>query len=166
MRNVQTVNAITVPLLDGSPAIVPTNAAARSPYCGRSRTATEKNTTAASVNIAVSPVRKMLDKAECDQHSVSHLLSPVVVRKEGEREKSLYEPDFMTTDRLMAQTHIKSPFPLSDGSPTIVPTNAVPRSPYCARSRTTGAACLPATARSSIYLALQLAVGQSPSAGD
>jgi hypothetical protein len=31
-----------------------------------------KNKTATSVNIAVSPVRKMLDKAECDQHSVSH----------------------------------------------------------------------------------------------
>ena len=64
-----------------------------------------KNKTAASVNIAVSPVRKMLDKAECDQYSVSHLLSPVLVRKEGEREKSPYEPDFTTTDRPVAQTH-------------------------------------------------------------
>jgi hypothetical protein len=65
-----------------------------------------KNKTAISVNVAVSPVRKMLDKAECDQYSVSHLLSPVIMRKEGEREKSLYEPDFMTTDRPVAQIHV------------------------------------------------------------
>ena len=55
-----------------------------------------KYETATSVNIAVSPVIKMLDKAECDHHSVYHLLSPspVFVRKEGEREKSPDEPDF------------------------------------------------------------------------
>ena len=64
-----------------------------------------KNKTAASVNIAVSPVIEMLDKAECDQHSVSHLLSPVVVRKEGERENSPNESDFMTTDRPVTHTH-------------------------------------------------------------
>ena len=64
-----------------------------------------KNKTASSVNTAVPPVIKMLDKAECDHHSVSHLLSPVFVRKEGEWEKSPNEPDFTTTDRPVAQTH-------------------------------------------------------------
>ena len=54
---------------------------------------------------AISPVRETLDKADCDHHSVSHLLSPVLVRKEGEREKSPSELDFASTDRPVAQTH-------------------------------------------------------------
>ena len=37
-----------------------------------------KNITATSVNTAISPVRETLDKADCDHHSVSHLLSPVL----------------------------------------------------------------------------------------
>ncbi len=64
-----------------------------------------KNKTATSVNFAVSPDIDMLDKAECDHHSVSHSLSPVSVRKEGEREKSPNEPDFTEMDRPVAQTH-------------------------------------------------------------
>ena len=67
-----------------------------------------KNKTAKSVNIAVSPDKEMLNKAECDHHPVSHLLSPVFVRKEGEREKSPNESDFMATDRPVAQTHSNS----------------------------------------------------------
>ena len=43
-----------------------------------------KNKIAISTNIAVSPVHKMLDKAEWDNHSASpYLLSSIFVRKEG-----------------------------------------------------------------------------------
>ena len=66
-----------------------------------------KNKMAISIaHTAISPVRETLDKADCDHHSVSHLLSPVLVRKEGEREKSPSELDFASTDRPVAQTHI------------------------------------------------------------
>ena len=56
-----------------------------------------KNKIASSSNIAVSPVHKMLDKAECDNLSVSPSPSSVVVRKEGEGEQSLTELDFATS---------------------------------------------------------------------
>ena len=56
-----------------------------------------KNKIASSSNIAVSPVNKMLDKAECDNLSVSPSPSSVVVRKEGEGEQSLTELDFATS---------------------------------------------------------------------
>ena len=61
---------------------------------------------AMSVNTAVLPVIEFLDKADCDHHLVSHLLSAVFVRNEGEREKSPSEPDFATTDHPVKQTHI------------------------------------------------------------
>ena len=64
-----------------------------------------KNKIAISTNIAVSPVNKMLDKAECDNCTVSPSLFSVVVRKEGEGEQSLKELDFTTTPRPVAQTN-------------------------------------------------------------
>ena len=36
----------------------------------------------------VPPITEMLDKTDYDHHSFSHLLSPVFVSNEGEREKS------------------------------------------------------------------------------
>ena len=62
-------------------------------------------TQSSTKNIAVLPGINMLDKAKCDHHSVSHLPFPMVVRKEGEREKSPNEPDFTAMARPVAQTN-------------------------------------------------------------
>ena len=56
-----------------------------------------KNKIASSSNIAVSPVNKMLDKAECDNLSVSPSPFSVVLRKEGEG-AILTELDFTTSN--------------------------------------------------------------------
>jgi hypothetical protein len=63
------------------------------------------NIIALSSHIAVSPVIKMLDKADCDKFTVSPSLSSVLVRKEGEGEQSLKELDFTTTARPVALTN-------------------------------------------------------------
>ena len=41
-------------------------------------TSTKNNMATSVVNTAISPVRETLDKVDCDHHSVSYFLSPVL----------------------------------------------------------------------------------------
>ena len=50
---------------------------------------------ASSVKTAVSPVLELLVKAECDDHSVSNLSSPVFVRNERKENEGSQEKPLM-----------------------------------------------------------------------